>query len=72
MHAFPTAWSGARPVPAHDPEGRCRDPADADLNPVQLHRVITRVRRGHTIRALVSLGVDEISFCKGRKFATLV
>ena len=37
-----------------------------------LHRVITRVRRGHTIRALVSLGVDEISFCKGRKFATLV
>ena len=37
-----------------------------------LHRVITRVRRGHKIRALVSLGVDEISFCKGRKFATLV
>ena len=37
-----------------------------------LHRVITRVRRGHTIRGLTTLGVDEISYCKGRKFATLV
>ena len=37
-----------------------------------LHRVITRVRHGHTIRGLTTLGVDEISFCKGRKFATLV
>ena len=36
-----------------------------------LHRVITRVRRGHTIRGLTTLGVDEISYCKGRKFATL-
>ena len=31
-----------------------------------LHRVITRVRHGHTIRGLTTLGVDEISFCKGR------
>ena len=37
-----------------------------------LHRVITRVRDGHTIRGLTTLGVDEISYCKGRKFATLV
>ena len=26
-----------------------------------LHRVITRVRHGHTIRGLTTLGVDEIS-----------
>ena len=37
-----------------------------------LHRVITRVRHGHTIRGLTTLGVDEISYRKGRKFATLV
>lgn len=37
-----------------------------------LHRVITRVRDGHKIRGLVTLGVDEISYCKGRKFATIV
>ncbi len=37
-----------------------------------LHRIITRVRERHKIRGLVTLGVDEISFCKGRKFATLV
>ena len=37
-----------------------------------LHRVITRVRVGHRIRGLVTLGVDEISYCKGRKFATIV
>lgn len=37
-----------------------------------LHRVITRVRKGHKIRGLVTLGVDEISYCKGRKFATIV
>ena len=34
-----------------------------------LHRVITRVRHGHTIRGLTTLGVDEISYCKGRKSA---
>jgi transposase len=37
-----------------------------------LHRVITRVRSGHKIRGLVTLGVDEISYCKGRKYATIV
>lgn len=37
-----------------------------------LHRVIQRVREGHKIRGVKTLGVDEISFCKGRKFATLV
>ena len=30
------------------------------------------MRHGHTIRGLTTLGVDEISYCKGRKFATLV
>ena len=37
-----------------------------------LHRVITRARDGHRIRGVTTLGVDEIAFCKGRKFATLV
>lgn len=37
-----------------------------------LHRVIERVRRGHKIRGLVTVGVDEISYRKGRKFATIV
>ncbi len=37
-----------------------------------LHRIITRVRHEHKIRGLITLGVDEISFLKGRKFATLV
>ena len=32
----------------------------------------TRVRHGPKIRGLTTLGVDEISYCKGRKFATLV
>ena len=36
-----------------------------------LHRVITRVRHGHTIRGLITLGVDEISYCKGRKFGSI-
>jgi transposase len=37
-----------------------------------LHRVITRTREGHRIRGLTTVGVDEISYCKGRKFATIV
>jgi len=37
-----------------------------------LHRIITRVRSGHKIRGVVTLGVDEVSFCKGHKYATLV
>ncbi len=37
-----------------------------------LHRIIARVRDGHKIRGVTTLGVDEISFLKGRKFATLV
>ena len=37
-----------------------------------LHRIITRVREGHKIRGLLTLGVDEISFLKGHKYATLV
>jgi transposase len=37
-----------------------------------LHRIITRVRAPHKIRGLVTLGVDEISYCKGHKYATIV
>lgn len=37
-----------------------------------LHRTITRIRDGHKIRGLKTLGVDEISYCKGRKFITVV
>ena len=37
-----------------------------------LHRSIKRIRNGHRIRGLASLGVDEISYCKGHKYATIV
>lgn len=37
-----------------------------------LHRIITRVRAGHRVRGLTHIGVDEISYCKGRKYATIV
>ena len=37
-----------------------------------LHRTITRIRDGHRIRGLKSIGVDEISYCKGHKYATIV
>ena len=37
-----------------------------------LHRIITRERRGHKIRNLKMIGIDEISYCKGRKYATIV
>ena len=38
----------------------------------RLHRTINRLRRGHKIRGLKTIGVDEISYCKGRKYATIV
>lgn len=37
-----------------------------------LHRSITRIRDGHRIRGLKSIGIDEISYCKGKKYATIV
>jgi transposase len=37
-----------------------------------LHRVITRVRAGHRVRGLVSIGVDELSYKRGQKYVTLV
>lgn len=37
-----------------------------------LHRSITRIREGHRIRNLKSIGIDEISYCKGKKYATIV
>ena len=38
----------------------------------QLHRIIERRRTGHRIRRLKTLGIDEISYAKGHKYATLV
>ena len=37
-----------------------------------LHRSITRLRAGHRIRGLKSIGIDEISYAKRRKYATIV
>ena len=37
-----------------------------------LHRIIRRLRDGHRIRDLKSIGVDEIAYHKGMKYATLV
>jgi hypothetical protein len=37
-----------------------------------LHRTITRIRDGHRIRALKTIGVDEVSYSKGHKYATVV
>jgi transposase len=37
-----------------------------------LHRSVTRIRAGHRIRDLKSIGIDEISYKKGRKYATIV
>jgi transposase len=37
-----------------------------------LHRTIERLRDGHRIGDIDKLGVDEISYCKGRKYATIV
>ncbi len=38
----------------------------------QLHRSIKRIRYDHKIRALKHVGIDEISYCKGHKYVTLV
>jgi transposase len=37
-----------------------------------LHSSINRIRDGHRIRGLKSIGIDEISYCKGKKYATVV
>ena len=37
-----------------------------------LHRVIDRVRQTHQIRGLKTIGIDEISYAKGHKYATVV
>jgi transposase len=37
-----------------------------------IHRTINRIREGHRIRGLKTIGVDEISYCKGHKYATVV
>lgn len=37
-----------------------------------LHRTITRIREGHRIRDLKTIGIDEISYAKGHKYATVI
>lgn len=37
-----------------------------------LHRLIRRLREGHRIRGLKTIGIDEIAFHKRHKYATLV
>lgn len=37
-----------------------------------LHRAITRLRDGHRIADIDKLGIDEISYRKGKKYATIV
>lgn len=37
-----------------------------------LHRTIGRIRNGHRIRRLTIMGLDEISYQRGRRFATVV
>lgn len=37
-----------------------------------LHRSISRLRAGHRIRALKTIGLDEISYHRGHKYATLI
>ncbi len=37
-----------------------------------LHRCITATRDGHKIQGLKRIGIDEISYAKGHKYATLV
>ena len=37
-----------------------------------LHKIITRVRENHKIRGLKSIGVDEISYARNKKYATIV
>jgi len=37
-----------------------------------LHATIQRLREGHRIRGLKTIGIDEISYRKGHKYATLV
>ena len=37
-----------------------------------LHRAIERLRTGHRIADMDKLGIDEISYCKGKKYATIV
>ena len=38
----------------------------------RLHRVISRERAGHKIRGVTTIGIDEISYCKRHKYATIV
>jgi len=37
-----------------------------------LHRAVTRARENHRIRDLKTIGIDEISYCKRHKYATIV
>jgi transposase len=38
----------------------------------RLHRAIERYREGHEIKDLHYIGIDEVSYCKGHKYLTVV
>jgi transposase len=37
-----------------------------------LHRAIERLRSGHWVQDIDKMGIDEISYHKGKKYATIV
>jgi transposase len=37
-----------------------------------LHKIIHRIREGHKIRGLKSIGIDEIAYASNKKYATIV
>jgi transposase len=37
-----------------------------------IHSIVTRERADHKVRDLTLMGVDEISYCKGHKYATII
>jgi transposase len=43
-----------------------------DLSQTLFGQSLLLVLTGHTIRGLVTLGADEIAYCKGRKYATII
>jgi len=45
--------------------------AQSSLSDV-LHRSIERIRRGHRVADIDKLGIDEISYRKGKKYATII
>ena len=64
----------AAPVSGDDAEGCVRAPAYLSASTLsdQLHRSIERYRHGHRVRGVRVIGIDEVSYHKRHKYATLV